>query len=256
MTTELSPNLCAHLSALAVAPSDAATEAAQRKLEARLSRPRHLPVVRRPWIGWVAAAATGCLVVALVMLPASRGIAFAVAQKHLRDFTTLSLIIEQRSQGIAMATIHVRMNRDGDARTDMGSATTTVVNIGEHRILTLLHDSHMAMLTPLPARASAQSADKLAWLDAIRDFQGKATRLPDQRTIDGRATTGWTMDAEGMHMTLWVDSDGLPRAVDVQGNGTQLWSQRMHVAVDQPIAASVFSTQVPPGYQLMPTDAK
>lgn len=254
MTTELSPNLSAHLSALDVAPSDAATEAAQRKLEARLSRHRPLELMRRPWIGWVAAAASGCLVLALVMLPAAQGIAFATAQRHLRDFTTLSLTIEQRSQGIDMPTIHVRMNHAGDARTDIGKASTTVVNLGEHRILTLLHDSHMAMLTPLPVSASARPADNLAWLDAISRFQGKATRLPEKRTIDGRPTTGWKVDTEGMHITLWADSDGLPRAIDI--NGGQVLSQRMHVSVDQPMDASVFSTRVPARYRLMPTDAE
>lgn len=258
MTTELSPKLSAHLAAIDVAPSKAATETAQRKLEARLSGHRHLTLMRRPWFGWVAAAATGCLVLALVMLPAAQGIAFATAQKHLRDFATLSLTIEQRSHGIAMPTIHVRMNHDGDARTDIGTATTTVVNIGEHRMLTLLHDSHMAMLTPLPVSASARPANNLAWLDAIRRFQGNAKQLPDQRTIDGRPTTGWAMDAEGMHITLWADSDGLPRAIDIHGgrNGGQLLSQRMHVSLDQPMDASVFSTRVPAGYRLMPTNAE
>ncbi len=255
MITELSPKLSAHLSAVDIGPSDAAIEVAQSKLEARLSR-RRLTVLRRPWFGWIAAAATACLVATLVMLPTSRGIAFAAAQKHLRDFTTLSLTIEQRSQGIAMPTIHVRMNRAGDARADMGSATSTVVNIAEHRILTLLHDSHMAMLTPLPANALPQPADNLAWLDAIRDFQGKATQLPNQRTIDGRSTTGWIMDTEGMKITLWADSDGLPRAIDIKGDGSLLLSQRVHVAVDAPMDRSIFTTQVPAGYALVDPDTE
>ncbi|MEP7186823.1 MAG: hypothetical protein ABI767_13395 [Rhodanobacter sp.] len=254
MTTELSSKLSAHVSALDVTPSDAATDAAQRKLEARLSKMRSVAIVRRPWFGWAAAAATGCIVLALVMLPTSQGIAFATVQKHLRDFTTLSLTIEQRSQGIDMPTIHVRMNHDGDVRSDMGSATTTVVNPGEHRILTLLHDSHMAMLTPLPVIASAKPADNLAWLDAIRQFQGEAIRLPNQRTIDGRPTTGWALDTNGMNITLWADSDGLPRAVEI--NGGTLLSQRMHVSVDDPMDVSVFSTRVPVGYHLMAPDAK
>ncbi len=254
MTTELSPKLSAHLSALNVMPSDAVTEGAQHKLEARLSKAHPAAVVRHPWFGWVAAATTGCLVLTLALLPTSQGIAFATVQKHLRDFTTLNLTIEQRSHGIEMPTIHVRMNRAGDARTDLGTATTTVVNLGEHRLLTLLHDSHMAMQTPLPVSVSAQPAGNLRWLDAIRQFQGKATQLPDKRTIDDRATTGWALDTEGMHITLWADSDGLPRAIDV--NGGQILSQQMHVTVDHPMDASIFSTRVPAGYQLMHADAE
>lgn len=251
MTTELSPKLSAHLAALHATPSEAATEAAQKKLEARLSTSRPASVVRRPWFGWAAAAATGCLVLALVLLPTSQGIAFAAVQKHLRDFSTLSLTIEQRSQGMQMPTIHVRMNREGDSRVDTGMATT-IINIGERRILTLLHDSHRAMQTPLPIGVSAQPADNLAWLDAIRRFQGKATRLPDKRTIDGRLTTGWALDAGGMHIFLWADSDGLPRLIKI--NGGRVLSQKMHVSVDKPMDASVFSTKVPAGYQLMHPD--
>lgn len=253
MTIEVSRKLASYLSALEESPSAAATEAAQRRLEARLSQTRRFAVIRRPWFGWLAAAATGCLILALVMLPASPGIAFATVQKHLRDFTTLSLTIEQRSQGIEMPIIHVRMNRSGDARMDTG-VTSTVVNIGEHRILTLLHDSHMAMQSPLPITASTQPVDNLAWLEAIRQFQGKATPLPDKRTIDGRPTTGWALNTEGMRITLWADSDGLPRAVDI--NGAASLSQRMHVAVDDPIDASVFSTRVPTDYQLMQPEAQ
>lgn len=257
MTTELSRTLSAHLSAhlssLDATPSDAATESAQHKLETRLSKTRSASVVRRPWFGWAAAAATGCLVLALVMLPTSQGIAFGAVQKHLRDFTTLSLTIEQRSRGINMPTIHVRMNRDGDSRVDTGMATT-VVNLGERRILTLLHDSHMAMQTPLPLNGSPRAADNLAWLDAIRQFQGKATRLPNKRIIDGRSTTGWALDTEGMHITLWADSDGFPRAFDI--NDGQILSQRIHAVVDDPMDASVFSTRVPTGYRLMRPDAE
>lgn len=88
MNTAPSPKLSAHLSACAVTPSEVETETAQRKLQARLSRSRHRTVVRRPWLRWIAAAAAGCLVLALVMLPTSQGIAFATAQRHLRDFAT------------------------------------------------------------------------------------------------------------------------------------------------------------------------
>ncbi len=252
MTAQLSPKLSAHLSALQTPPSDTAVEAAQRRLEAQLSKTGPVAIVRRPWFGWVAAAATGCLVLALVMLPATPGIAFATVQKHLRDFNTLSMTIEQQSQGIEMPGIHVRMNRDGDVRTDLGEATSIVVNSREHRMLTLLHGPHMAMQAPLDVRVNARHDDNLAWLDAIRRFQGQARQLPDKRVIDGRPTTGWALDTEGMHIVLWADSDGLPRAVEI--NGGKLLSQRMHVAVDEPIDASVFSTRVPAGYHLMPED--
>lgn len=251
MNAILSPALNAHVSAIAAAAPDMAAEAAQRKLEARLARPRHARMPRH-WMGWVAATASACLVLALVMLPTSRGIAFDVVQKHLRDFSTLSLVIEQTSQGIDLPGIHVRMNRQGDVRTDVGDVSSTIVSARDHAMLVLLPAARKAMRLPLAGPAAGQVGDKLAWLDAIRRFQGQAKSLPGSRIIDGRRATGWMLDAEGMHIVLWADADGMPLAVDV-GNG-QVLSQRMHVTVDAPMDASVFSTRLPPGYSLMSDD--
>jgi hypothetical protein len=249
MNANLSPNLRAHLTALDIDASDSACADAQRKLEKRLAQPPPRRASRQ-WIGWMTAAASACLVVALVMLPTSNGVAFAVVQKHLSDFNTLSLTIEQQSQGIALPTIHVRMNRQGDVRTDLGDATSIVVSPRQHRMLTLLHGPHQAMATPLNAAANQQSGDNLSWLDAIRRFQGQARPLPGHRIIDGIRTTGWALDTEGLHIELWADAEGLPRAIEL--NGGTLYSQHMQVAVDRPIDASVFSVLPPAGYADMP----
>lgn len=251
MNPNLSPALNTHVAAIATDAPDEATEAAQRKLETRLARPRPARAPRQ-WIGWTAATASACLLLALVMLPTSRGIAFDVVQKHLRDFNTLSLVIEQTSQGIALPGIHVRMNRRGDVRTDVGEASSTIVSPRNHAMLTLLPLAHKAMALPLQGSSIGHAGDNLAWLDVIRRFQGQAKSLPGSRIIDGRRTTGWVLDAEGMHIVLWADADGLPLAVDV--NNGQVLSQRMHVTIDAPMDASVFSTSPPPGYSLMSGD--
>ncbi len=251
MHTDLSTGLNAHVSSLVAALPESAVDAAQRRLEARLSKPRRASV-RRPWIGWVAAAATACMVLTLALLPVSNGIAFAAVQKHLSDFNTLTLVIDQQSQGMNLLGIQVRMNREGDVRTDVGNASSTVVSVRRHAMLTLLHDTHQAMELPLDASVTHRPGDNLAWLDAIRRFQGKAQRLPGSKLIDGRRTSGWSLETEGMHIVLWADADGLPRAIEV--NGGQAYSQHMHVTVDAPIDASVFSTSAPVGYHLMTGD--
>lgn len=252
MNANLSPNLRAHLAALGTDASGSACSAAQHNLEQRLAQlpPRR---ARRQWIGWMTAAASACLVVALVMLPTSNGVAFAVVQKHLSDFNTLSLTIEQQAHGIALPTIRVRMNRQGDVRSDVGDATSIVVSPRQHRMLTLLHGPHRAMAMPLDAAARQKLSDNLRWLDAIRQFQGKAQPLPGQRVIDGIRTRGWALDTQGLHIELWADADGLPRAIEL--NGGTLYSQHMQVAVDRPIDASVFSIQPPAGYTEMSRSA-
>lgn len=247
MSTNLSPRLHAHIASVRASTPTATADAAQRKLDARLAAaaPR-----RRHWIGWITAAATACMVLAITLLPTSRGIAFDVVQKHLRDFNTLTFVIDQRSQGEQLPGIRVRMNREGDVRTDLGTATSTIVNPRQHTMLTLLHDVHQAL--QMPVGAAADGSDRFAWLDAIRDFQGQATRLPGTRVIDGRVTTGWSLETNGMHISLWADAEGLPLAVEIDGGDTL--SQRMHVTLDAPIDPSVFSTRVPPGYHLMGPD--
>lgn len=246
MEPTLSPALTRHLQALACDPSVAALDAAQARLERRLAgvRPRNSRPAR--WIGALATAATACLVLTLALMPTSRSVAFDAALKHLRDFHTLTLTIEQQSQGMAMPAIHVRMDRAGDARTDIGDATSVVANAAEHRVLTLLHGPRMALVTVLPPNAKPSPDAALKWLDAIRQFQGKAVELPGQRVIDGRVTHGWQLDVQGMRIALWADDDGVPHAVEV-GNG-QVLSQRIRVTVDPPLDAGTFDTSVPAGY--------
>ncbi|WP_158880068.1 hypothetical protein [Rhodanobacter sp. L36] len=251
MSNEFSTTLTAHVAALETALPESAIDAAQRRLEERLATARR-PSIRRPLIGWAAVAATACLVITLAILPVSGGMAFATVQKHLSDFNTLTLVIDQQSQGIALPDIHVRMNREGDVRTDIGTASSTVINMRDHQMLTLLHDSHQAMQMSLPASAVHKPGDNLRWLDTIRQFQGKAEKLPNAKVIDGQKTTGWSFATEGVHIVLWADADGLPRAVEI--NDGQLLSQHMHVAVDAPIDPTVFSTTTPAGYHLMGSD--
>jgi hypothetical protein len=247
MEPTLSPTLASHLQALVRDPPADALDAAQAKLERRLSGVRKPTPGPARWFGAIAAAATACLVLVLVLVPTSRGVAFDVVLKHLRDFHTLDLRIEQQAQGMALPTVHVQMDRAGDARTDIGDATSVIVNVSERRALTLLHQPRIGLVIPLPANAAVRPQDSLKWLDAIRQFQGKATELPGTRVIDGQVTRGWSLDAQGMRIAIWADADGVPRAVEV-GNG-QVLSQRIHVTVDPAIAPGVFSTQMPAGYR-------
>ncbi len=167
-------------------------------------------------------ATAPCLMLTLAMLPVSRGVAFAAVQKHLNDFNTLILLIDRQSQGIALPGIRVRMNRQGDVRTDVGSVSSAVASIHDHRMLTLLHDSRQAMQGTVDASMVRQPGDDLEWLDAIRWLQGNAQHLPGSRLVVGRQTTGWSLDAGGMHIVLWADPDGLPRAIEI--NGSQVFS--------------------------------
>lgn len=127
----LSPQLQTHLDALDRGLADNRLDASLRKLEQRLAAKSRLTPA--PWLRWIAAGATACLIVALVRLPSTPGVAFEAVQKRLSDFHTLTLHIAQQAQGMTMPGIVVRMNREGDVRTDIGEATSVVVNASQRR---------------------------------------------------------------------------------------------------------------------------
>lgn len=248
----MSPILAGHVQAItARSPGAEAIERAQARLESRLGQ-RKARVTRRLRLGWVGAACAGVAVLALLLTPVfltHQGTAFAAVQQHLRDFTTLSMTITQRANGTELPTVHVLADRNGNVRTDVGDATSVIVNVDRGTVLTLLHDSHKALRFSIASRRDQVKPNALGWLDAVRQFQGKAKRLPETRIIDGQRTHGWSLHTDGMHIVLWADDAGMPRAVDI--NGRMRLTQHMTLQLDQPIDRARLSTQLPPGYTLM-----
>ncbi|MGH6714861.1 MAG: hypothetical protein ACRER1_01320 [Gammaproteobacteria bacterium] len=258
---DLSAALDAHVQALSAQSPDAdALDAAQRRLDHALAEEQaktKKTAQRRRIPAKLTMACAGVAALALLgfLLPTlfvNQGVAFAAVQNHLRDFKTLTMTITQRSHGMDMPTIRVWADRKGNAHTDIGDSTTVIVNAGTGTLLVLLHQSHRAMRMPIGAHKAPEETQALSWLKSVRQFQGRAKRLPETRTIDGKTTHGWSLQTAGMHIVLWADNDGVPLAVNVN-NGKTL-TQRIQVNLDAPIKAERFSTQVPPGYTLAKKD--
>lgn len=250
----MSERLSAHTVRLAAtSPDETAFANAQRSLQQQLSQARPPRPVRR--LAWAGAACATMVAVALLVLPllsSDQGAAFATVQKHLRNFETLNMTITQTANGIDLPTIHVWTDKAGNARSDIGGATTVIVNAEQHEMMVLLHASHQAMRMPLNAANRDEAAEPFAWLDSVRNFQGRAEHLPQTRVIDGVETDGWALHASGMDITLWADQDGFPRAVEIGGR-MQL-HQQLKLELDAPIDAARFSTALPAGYSLMQPD--
>lgn len=256
---ELSPTLAAHAAAMASAtPPPAALERAQQRLMRRLqARPGS---ARRP-VGtrWMAAATAAVLalvaVMAVPLLP-DGGAAFAAVQDHFRDFRTLSMRVEQRVGGRTLQTSHMVVNGDGVLRTDVGEQLSVIVDPVRGRLLTLLHGPRRAMAMPLDQAAASPDA-ALDWLEQIRQFQGRAERLPGTRSIDGREARGWSLEAEGTRLLLWADATGLPLAMDMAGGGGDAeGGLQLHYrfGFDAPVPAGHLSSEVPPGYTVAAPD--
>lgn len=252
-TEQLSPNLAAHAEALrARTPSPAEAEAASRRLHERLRNAPARTRGRNRRAGWIGLATATLAAVALLALPLlgdRDGTAFAAVQRHLRDFRTLVMTVEQRSGDMQLPTIRVWTDRAGDARAEIGDATTVVVDMRSRTMLTLLHAQRQALRMPLPAGAGSAGHGALDWLQRARAFQGHARRLPQTRDLDGTTLHGWSLDSHGMRIVLWADDRGMPHAVDVDGAADL--HQRLQVRMDVPIDPARFSTQLPPGYTLM-----
>lgn len=228
---------------------EAAVQEAQRKLEAliasRSARTRRVPATR----GWLTAAVSALvLVVSVIWLPLtpSPALAFSAVQQKLRDFTTLSMVIDQRVNGRQTLQSRVSMTNDGNVRTEVGPDIVVIVNSAEMRVLTLVKPARIATVKPLEKRV--EKSDQLEWLEEVRAFQGKATQLRQTRLIDGRQAHGWELEIGGMPMVMWATEDGIPLEMTLeQGAALQL---DFRFEMNVPLAAELFSTQVPEGYRL------
>lgn len=249
---ELSSGLARHVRAASATPADAAV-AAQRRLEARLQR--RVRPADTGGLRWLAVAATlamaATILIAVPFLSDSSH-AFAAVRDHFRNFETLSMRIEQSFGGKPLQTSRVLVDAAGRVRTDVGDQVSVIVDAPRGQVLTLLHGPRRAMRMPLPEMADSPGA-ALDWLEEIRAFRGKAERLEETRTIDGRQALGWALDVDGTRLTLWADHDGLPLAMEQGGGGLQL---RYRFAFDVPVPPGSLSADVPPGYTLGRPDGR
>lgn len=233
-------------------PDEAMVQAAQRKLEAAIAAKTAKVATRKPARrvgGWLAAATSaGIVALAMLWLPLfpSSALAFADVQQHFRDFRTLRFEFEQRMDGRVIMKSRVNLTRDGDVRTDIGTDISVIVNSSQRRVVTLLHQARMAVVSPLGAPAAKE--DDLAWLEDIRDFQGEAKALPQTRMIDGHKAYGWELQSAAGTIVLWATEDGLPLEMLI-GGSAQLQLD-FHFEFNPPLSAQMFSTEVPSGYSL------
>ena len=233
-------------------PDEALVQGAQRKLEAAVAERAAKVATRKPVRhvgGWLAAATSaGLVALAALWLPLipSSAQAFAAVQQHFRDFRTLRFDIEQRMNGEVMMKSRIHVTRDGNVRTDIGDDISVIVSSTDRRVVTLLHQPRIAVVTALGVPVTQE--DAMAWLDDIRKFQGEAKLLPQTRVIDGRKARGWELAITGGTIVLWATDDGLPLEMSMGGgNALQL---DFDFEFDPVLPAQMFSTEIPAGYSL------
>jgi hypothetical protein len=242
---ELSPALAKAVAALPEA-ADAAVDAAQQRLAARLAQAPRAPRARAGrWLAVAASAAAALVLVVALPLFTGGGDAFAAAQQHLRTFQRLAMDVTQRYRGEVIQTSRTVVDAQGVLRTDVGTQLSVIVDPPRGRVLTLLHEPREALLVAF-APAPMAPADPLQWLQDVRDFQGQATALPETRMIDGRVAQGWQLDVRGSRLVLWTDRDGLPLSLQMQGGAELQIDYRFEFEPDLP--EGLLSSDIPAGY--------
>jgi hypothetical protein len=247
----LSPALADAVQAAREVPATA-IDAAQARLAATLqARPRRTrPAALRRW------AAAGLTAMAALVLAISlpfltgRGDAFAAVQAHFRQFRTLQMDITQHHGGEVRMTSRTRVDAAGATRTDIGDSLSIIVDPARGRVLTLLHEERQAVVAAILPHAADTGSD-IAWLDDMRRYAGKATRLPETRLIAGQPAQGWLLDLRGNATELWADADGLPLEMRMRGGGLQI---DYRFAFDVAFAPGLFDTTVPAGYTQVEAD--
>lgn len=241
---ELSQGLAQQVEAARSVP-EAHVAAAQVALQARLA---HRSARRRPgatrWLGAaLTAAAALAIVLALPFLPQSEP-AFAAVRRHLLEFGTLSMQVEQYSAGRPLQQSRVLLDAQGRVRVDVGEQLSMVLDSAQGRMLMLLHGPRVARPMALPA-VPPEAAGPVDLLQQIREFQGEARRLPQTRMIEGRVAHGWELALPSTTLVLWADAQGLPLAMEQDSGGLQL---RFRFEFEPALAPGQLATTLPPGY--------
>lgn len=245
----LSARLSAQVDALSAAePTHSQVAKAQQNLDALL-QDRSARDRPRTVVGWLSAAAAGVAAVVIVLLlPTNHSVAFAEVQKHFAGFRTLSFVMTTEMGGKTIQQSHVYVNEAGDVRTDVGSDISVIVSASRQEVLTLAHRPRAAILAPITE--APESDDPLAWLTEVRAYQQAAKPL-GTKIVDGKTAHGWELEIQGLQTQLWADDDGLPLSMEIHQHPVET---RMQFTFDAPLAADLFSFEIPQGYRVGPED--
>lgn len=235
-------------------PSPEAVQRAQDRLESALAAARLVRRSNKRVGDWLAAAASAvAALVAIVWLPLNptQALAFSDIQRHFREFQSLRFEMEQRMNGNLIMKSRVAVLDDGSVRSEVGDDIVVVVNTRQKRVLTMVKPQRVAVVSPLPNPGTKD--DATGWLREIREFQGRATELPNTRLIQGQVAHGWELALGEGKVVLWANEAGLPLEMGVGEPGAAM-DMSFRFEFDPALAPDLFSTEVPAGYTLQSSE--
>jgi|GEM_PF-1029826 len=252
------PELAPYVDAVLEQPATREQERiAQQRLMKRLgpNRGERASRSRRVRYAWAAAA------VATVMLGASLaplltggrgGTAFAAVQKRFQDFQTLQIDMSVSAGGRLTPVTQILLDDQGHMRMNYGERLSYVFAPQQGVLLQLLHPAKRALRMQITPGTDTDPEQSLEWLEDLRQFKGRAERVPGEHEIDGKPVTGYRLNAGGQDMVLWATGDGEPVRLEMRrgsdaNSGTRI---QLDFRFDRPLDPGTFSLDPPAGYRL------
>jgi hypothetical protein len=234
-------------------PEAVQADGAQRRLMARIGEAREAgQSPNRGW-RWAAAAALAILMVpVLVMMPGSNdGLAFAQVQSYFTGFETMSARMTTRMNGGTVVAMDIAVDERNRTRLDSGEAFSFIIDPHENAMMQLFHQQQLAVRVPIEGAHSHGPAEAMGWLEEIREYQGQARLIDQERTIDGDEVFGFRLTGHAVDMTLWATGSGRPVLLEMQtGPESASAATTIEFSFDQPMDPERFSLTAPAGYSV------
>ena len=225
-------------------------------------RKKMMKLVKR----YIPAAAAAVIVVGIAvaaLLTVANGgasSAWAAVQEKVRNARTLSCKVTQRKKGAPDFKIDVMALGDGRVRQEMvimGHAITHIMDMNKGKILILDASDKQAVQISVPSLSKQMAKLRESdWMTRLKKLiEGPHSEL-EEKMIAGTKAKGYQVSKDGQEITLRVDADTgdiLEMTIEMfEGDAQVILSD---FELDKELDESLFSFEIPEGYELAPTGA-
>ncbi|HSZ59871.1 MAG TPA: hypothetical protein VK797_29790 [Tepidisphaeraceae bacterium] len=186
------------------------------------------------------------------LLHATPALAFGSVVQQLHDAQTMTAELSVQQEGMSISGKMMYM-APGHFRTDMAGGPPEIVDLQAGRIL-LVDDAHknaIVMKIEQQDQSAAAAASTVDWFERLRNIGRNAGKPQGETQINGVRAQQFNVQENGQPLTIFADAKtGAPIRIETMvkiGDKSMLMTLDQ-VVLDQPLAQSLFSTDVPAGY--------
>ncbi len=211
----------------------------------------------------IAAAAAAIVIVAGIVGvwmwasggPEGKGAAWAAVQARLRQVETMTCTITMEQEGQPGFELKMMFKEGGLMRQEVSkpARAVNIMNLKQGKMISLLPGEKKAItidLTALPEEVRKQKEEE-NFLDEMKKLIEKSETPLGERQIAGKTTRGYEVDCEGQRLSIWVDADTAePIEMEMKMFQGKMRLTMSDFALDQPLDDSLFSLEIPEGYEV------